>query len=275
MAAACCDVQLSLIRADMAPIGVQLQRPGAIQRAEADRGGEWRGMVGGDMQLRALHERWRREDPADHRQRIDRHVENAKPINLPNPILVGVVDAKILMPIHAQPGQMLIREKNPRSLYRAIALRMPGRIENAPRARCQFYQRLCLAHCGGGRLFQKDMLARAQRITRNGKARRWWRADSDRIQRASREHRLMVRVDGQTRYGFPAAKVREPCQGEAGIGRNRRQMPLTCDLPQAHNANADRHGRPLHHAPVNSARFGEAYRNSGSRPGARASFCLT
>ena len=170
---------------------------------------------------------------------------------------------------------MLIREKHPRSLYRTIALRMPGRIEHAPRARRQFYQRLCLADCGGGWLFQKDMLARKQRITRNGEARGGWRADRHRIQRASREHCLMVRVDGQTGNGFPAAKVREPCQGKVSISRNRRHMPLTRDLPQAHNADADRHGRPLHHAPVNSARFGGAYRNSGSRPGARASFCLT
>ena len=101
MAAACCDVQLSLIGADMAPIRVQFQRAGAIKGAEADRGSERRGVVGGDMQFRALHERWRREDPADHRQRIDRHVENAEPINLPNPLLIRVVAAEILMPIHA------------------------------------------------------------------------------------------------------------------------------------------------------------------------------
>jgi hypothetical protein len=68
------------------------------------------------------------------------------------------------MPIHAQSGQVLIREKIPRSFHCSVALRMPGRIENAPRARGQCYQRLSLAHCGGGWFFQKDMLARAQRM---------------------------------------------------------------------------------------------------------------
>ena len=156
------------------------------------------------------------------------------------------------MPIHAQPGQLLIREKNPRSLYRAVALRMPGRIEHAPRARRQFYQRLCLAHCGGWWLFQKDMLAREQRIARNGETRRGWCADRHRIQRASREHGVVVRVDGQTLDSFPATKIGESRQGKVGISRNRRHMPLTRNLPQAHNADADRHGCPLHHAPWRS-----------------------
>ncbi|MFN9954808.1 MAG: hypothetical protein ACK55I_17055, partial [bacterium] len=120
------DAQLALVGAGMAPIRVHLERAALAGDAEAHHGRDRCHMVRGDAQLRVAHEGRVGEDPADHRQGVDRHVEHAQPVGLPDPVLVGVEGAEILVPVDTQRVRRLVGEEPAGRLHGGVVLRVPG-----------------------------------------------------------------------------------------------------------------------------------------------------